>query len=265
MPLQLKVIFDPPLSKSFEVEEPKLLAIGSDVMSVPDEEIGKVQASFQFYSGGVSVTSFGPIPMTKGNDSILYPKEVELEDGDRFCLVKEKYPFTVRIANVSNTEHMSDDSVENLDESSTKELSCDLQDLYLGDEDDDSAVVHNRSIFEDVKFWDRIIEAQRTGRLHGRNDVTAMVESEEDELDDDGTISAESSYLGSYASFDSDDDGSDTRERKRWKGDRPTVAAVALTGPMTSRGVRESGTNQWESLRSSVNTNISFETMADRE
>ena len=84
MPLQLKVIFDPPLSKSFEVEEPKLLAIGSDVISVPDEEIGKVQgyfldvfhlaellnnkvlinpinnrslASFQFYSGGVSVTS----------------------------------------------------------------------------------------------------------------------------------------------------------------------------------------------------------------
>ena len=87
MPLQLKVIFDPPLSKSFEVEEPKLLAIGSDVMSVPDEEIGKVQgyfwilhlaellnnkvlinpinnrslASFQFYSGGVSVTSVNSI------------------------------------------------------------------------------------------------------------------------------------------------------------------------------------------------------------
>ena len=46
MPLQLKVIFDPPLSKSFEVEEPKLLAIGRDVMSVPDEEIGKVQGCF---------------------------------------------------------------------------------------------------------------------------------------------------------------------------------------------------------------------------
>ncbi|CAG8502807.1 4458_t:CDS:2 [Paraglomus brasilianum] len=262
MPLQLKVIFDPPLSKSFEVEEPKLLAIGRDVMSVPDEEIGKVQASFQFYSGGVSVTSFGPIPMTKGNDSILYPKDVELEDGDRLCLVKGKYPFTVRITNVSKPERMTDDLVENLGESSTKELSYDFQDLYLGDEDDDSAGGHNRSIFEDVTFWDRIIEAQRTGRLHGRNDVIAMVETEEDELDNDETISTESSYLGSYASFDSDDDGSDTRERKRWKGDRQ---AVALTKPMISRVVPETetttSTSQWESQRCSVNTNISFETV----
>ena len=119
---------------------------------------------------------------------------------------------------------MSDDSVEDLGESSTKDLSYDLQDLYLGDEDDDNTGGHNRSIFEDVQFWDRIIEAQKTGRLHGRNDVIAMVESEEDELDNDETVSTESSYLGSYASFDSDDDnGSDTRERKRWKGDRPAL------------------------------------------
>ena len=33
--------------------------------------------------------------MTKGNDSILYPKDVELEDGDRLCLVKVRKFFRI--------------------------------------------------------------------------------------------------------------------------------------------------------------------------